>query len=63
MIKAKTHTGASKRFKVSGTGKVMYRKSYHRHLLSKKSSKRKRGLINPAFFVGAEKIKLRNLLG
>ena len=42
MPKMKTHSGAKKRFKVTGTGKVRARHSYSSHILEKKSPKRKR---------------------
>lgn len=53
MPKMKTHRGAAKRFKVTGTGKVKRSKAYKSHILEKKSSKRKRnlrqsGLVSPA---------------
>jgi large subunit ribosomal protein L35 len=44
MPKMKTHTGAAKRFSVTGTGKVKRRKAYKSHILTKKSQKRKRNL-------------------
>ena len=44
MPKMKTNRGAAKRFKVSGTGKVMRRKAFSSHIMTKKSTKRKRGL-------------------
>jgi len=42
--KAKTRKSVAKRFKVTGTGKLLRRKQGKRHLLQKKSSKRKRAL-------------------
>lgn len=42
--KIKTHRGAAKRFKVSGTGKVMRKQAGTQHLLVHKSAKRKRNL-------------------
>ncbi len=42
--KMKSHRGASKRFKISGTGKIMRHKAYKSHILTKKSTKRKRNL-------------------
>ena len=42
MPKMKSHSGAKKRFKVTGTGKVMMRHSFSSHILEKKSPKRKR---------------------
>jgi len=44
MPKMKTNRGAAKRFKVTGTGQVVYSKSYASHILTKKTSKRKRML-------------------
>jgi len=44
MPKMKTHTGAKKRFKVTGTGKVKRLKAFKSHILTKKTSKRKRNL-------------------
>ena len=44
MPKNKTHSGAKKRFKVTGSGKVKRAKAYKRHILTKKSTKRKRAL-------------------
>jgi large subunit ribosomal protein L35 len=44
MPKQKTNSSAKKRFKVTGTGKITHQKSYKRHILTKKSTKRKRAL-------------------
>ena len=44
MPKMKTNRGAAKRFKVTGTGKVRRMKANKSHLLTKKSTKRKRNL-------------------
>lgn len=44
MPKMKTNRGAAKRFKVSGSGKIMRHKAFSSHILTKKSTKRKRGL-------------------
>lgn len=54
MPKQKTHKGAAKRFKVTGGGKVMRHQSMHSHILTKKTTKRKRNLrkaveVSPAF--------------
>lgn len=43
-MKMKTHRGAAKRFKVTGSGKVKRFKAYKSHILTKKSAKRKRNL-------------------
>jgi large subunit ribosomal protein L35 len=47
MPKMKTHSRAKKTFKVTATGKIKYRKSGRGHLLTKKTSKRKRGMRVP----------------
>lgn len=44
MPKMKTHRGAAKRFKSTGTGKIKRVKAYKSHILEKKSPKRKRNL-------------------
>jgi large subunit ribosomal protein L35 len=44
MPKLKTHKGASKRFKKTGTGKVVRGHAFARHILTSKSRKRKRKL-------------------
>ena len=44
MPKVKSHKGARKRFKVTGTGKVRRYKAFKSHILTKKTSKRKRRL-------------------
>jgi len=44
MPKLKTHRGAAKRFKLTGTGKVKRRKAFHSHILTSKTAKRKRAL-------------------
>lgn len=54
MPKQKTHKGAAKRFKVTGSGKVVRHHANHSHILTKKTTKRKRNLrkatlVSPAF--------------
>jgi large subunit ribosomal protein L35 len=44
MPKVKTNSSAKKRFKVTGTGEITFQKSFRRHILTKKSTKRKRAL-------------------
>ena len=44
MPKIKTNRAAAKRFKKTGTGKFVYRKSHASHILTKKTTKRKRSL-------------------
>lgn len=42
MPKIKSHRGAAKRFKTTSTGKIKRNKAYKRHILTKKTTKRKR---------------------
>ena len=44
MPKMKTHRGTAKRFRVTGSGKIMRAKAYKSHILTKKTTKRKRNL-------------------
>jgi large subunit ribosomal protein L35 len=44
MPKNKTHSGAKKRFKVTGTGRILHERTNKRHLLEGKSSRRTRRL-------------------
>ena len=48
MPKMKTSKSAAKRFKVTVTGKLMRSKAYKQHILTKKTTKRKRTLRQPA---------------
>jgi large subunit ribosomal protein L35 len=44
MPKVKTNSSAKKRFKVTASGKITHQKSFRRHILTKKSTKRKRNM-------------------
>lgn len=44
MPKVKTNSSAKKRFKVTGSGKITHQKAFKRHILTKKSIKRKRAM-------------------
>jgi len=61
--KSKTRSSVAKRFKVTGTGKILRRKQGKRHILQKKSRKRKR-FLGKAALVSAADIKnvKKNLL-
>ncbi|MDX2433524.1 MAG: 50S ribosomal protein L35 [Desulfobacterales bacterium] len=48
MPKMKTNRGAAKRFKATGSGKIVRNKAFASHILTKKSTKRKRGLRQSA---------------
>ena len=62
MPKLKTHKGAARRFKVTGTGKLMYAKSGRRHLLTGKSSRKMRRLRKAGEVAQVERGKLRRLM-
>ncbi|HUP71308.1 MAG TPA: 50S ribosomal protein L35 [Acidimicrobiales bacterium] len=63
MPKMKTDRGAAKRFKVTGTGKIMRRKAFRAHLLEKKSSVRTRRLGREAELTGGDRKQIKRLLG
>jgi large subunit ribosomal protein L35 len=63
MPKMKTHRGAAKRFKVTGTGKILRRKAYRDHLLEHKPSRRTRRLGREAEVVGGDKKRVKRMLG
>jgi large subunit ribosomal protein L35 len=63
MGKMKTHRGAAKRFKVTGTGKVLRRKAFRAHLLEKKSTRRTRRLGRPDEVSGGDRKRVERLLG
>ncbi len=62
MPKQKTHRGAAKRFKVSATGKVLRHHSETSHILSKKTTKRKRKLRKSAKLSGSFEKTVKQLL-
>ena len=63
MQKMKTHRGAAKRFKVTGTGKLLRRKAYRGHLMEKKTSTRARRLGRETELTGGDRAQVRKLLG
>ena len=63
MPKMKTHSGASGRFRLTGTGKVMRRRANRRHLLEHKPSTRTRRLANDVVLAPADTKKIKRLLG
>ena len=60
--KLKTHKGAKKRFSFTATGKVKRGHSHARHILTKKTTKRKRKLDNTALVCASETAKIRLML-
>ena len=63
MPKMKTHRGAAKRFKVTGTGRILRRKAFRSHLLEKKPTKRARRLGRPTEVTGGDRKHVERLLG
>lgn len=63
MPKMKTNKAAAKRFRLTGTGKVMRRKAYKSHILTKKNADRKRILGEPALVDNANLKTVKKLLG
>ena len=62
MPKIKTHRGAAKRFKVTKNGKIKRAKAGKGHLLTKKSSKRKRHLRKSAILSKADQKRIRQVI-
>ena len=62
MPKVKTNSGAKKRFKLTGTGKIKRHHAYHSHILTKKTKKQKRNLDHVALVDGTNKRQVRALL-
>jgi large subunit ribosomal protein L35 len=63
MPKVKTNSSAKKRFKVTGTGKITHQKSFKRHILTKKSKKRKRALRQDGMVSASNQAFVQRLLG
>jgi large subunit ribosomal protein L35 len=63
MPKMKTHSGASRRFRLTGTGKVMRRRANRKHLLEHKSSTRTRRLAKDVQLSPGDNKKMKRLLG
>ena len=61
-MKLKTHRGAAKRFKVTGTGKVTRHHAFARHILTKKAAGRKRKLGKSTVVSDADAPSLRKML-
>jgi len=62
MPKMKSHSGAKKRFKLTGSGKIKRRRAGLRHILTKKSKKRKRLAGNDAVVHTSDEKRIRKLL-
>nr|AMP56557.1 rpmI_bact: ribosomal protein L35 [uncultured bacterium] len=63
MPKNKTHSGAKKRFRTTGSGKIMRERAGKRHLLEHKSSRKTRRLSGDVEVARADRKEVRRLLG
>jgi large subunit ribosomal protein L35 len=63
MPKMKTHSGSKKRFRVTGTGKVMRRRAHRAHYNEHKPATRTRRLKNEVVVSDADAKKVKKLLG
>jgi len=63
MPKMKTHSGAGKRFRLTGSGKVMRRRANRSHLFEHKPSRRTRRLSGDVPLAGSDVREIRKLLG
>ncbi len=62
MPKLKTHSGAAKRFKKTGTGKVKRGRAFKRHILTSKATKRKRQLDTDTMVDKADAPKIKRMI-
>ena len=62
MPKMKSHRGAAKRFKRTGSGKIVRARSNKQHILTKKSPSRKRRLRKDAVVAGVDAKRLNQML-
>ena len=62
MPKVKTNSGAKKRFRFTGTGKIKRAHAYHSHILTKKTKKQKRNLTHAALVDNTNLRSVREML-
>lgn len=62
MPKVKTKSGAKKRFKLTGTGKIKRKHAFKSHILTKKSTKRKRNLTHIALVHKSDESRVKDML-
>ena len=62
MPKMKTHSGAKKRFKLTGTGKIKRKHAYKSHILTKKETKQKRNLEHTTLVDKADVPRVKKML-
>lgn len=62
MPKVKTNSGAKKRFKVTGSGKIKRKHAFKSHILTKKTTKQKRNLTKAGLVHESDEKRIKNLL-
>ena len=62
MPKMKTHSGAKKRFKLTGTGKINRKHAYKSHILTKKTTKQKRNLTHAGLVSSGDQDRVAKML-
>ena len=62
MPKVKTNSGAKKRFKLTGTGKLKRKHAFHSHILTKKTTKQKRNLTHTAMVDVTNEARIKAML-
>ena len=63
MPKMKTHSGAKKRFRTSGKGKIIRQRARHVHKFEERSKRQARRLVNDVVVAPADEKKIKRLLG
>jgi large subunit ribosomal protein L35 len=62
MPKVKTNSGAKKRFKLTGTGKIKRKHAFKNHILTKKETKQKRNLRHAGLVCKADEVRVKLML-
>lgn len=62
MPKVKTNSGAKKRFRITGTGKIKRKHAFKNHILTKKETKQKRNLSKDAIVTSADMPRVKAML-
>ncbi|MDF9796783.1 large subunit ribosomal protein L35 [Catalinimonas alkaloidigena] len=62
MPKVKTKSGAKKRFKLTGTGKIKRKHAFKSHILTKKGTKRKRNLTHTGLVHKSDESRIKDML-
>ncbi len=62
MPKVKTKSGAKKRFKLTGTGKIKRKQAFKSHILTKKETKQKRALTNMSLVHKSDEKRVKDML-